>query len=293
MKIWLELVPQLLAHLGIEHVALVAHSNGVIYLLNTLYHCRDVLHPKKPFVALLAPWVHPRHSRVKSLQLAQRIPAQAFGIWHLIPEFIVLKANPVIESSGAVITKISNAIPSMSSRSKSHAGQEKKESSSQRDYRLLVNHYEVSSTFQTELINLITRSVFKENTIGANSEALLCLKKGGGQWGVCEEYDTYVQSLIELERRRSNEEGREGQEREGSLQVRAYFAESDTMIGDQGKRYVEECWRNQETGEDFRDVLDFKSTVVDGADHDDVAGSIEVWEEISREVGGSVVDRER
>ena len=53
VAVWVELVPQLLAHLGIKHVSLVSHSAGTIYLLNTLYHYRSILHPEKPFVALL------------------------------------------------------------------------------------------------------------------------------------------------------------------------------------------------------------------------------------------------
>lgn len=53
VPVWLEIVPRLLAHLGIEHVALISHSAGAIYLLNTLYHCRGILHPERPYVALL------------------------------------------------------------------------------------------------------------------------------------------------------------------------------------------------------------------------------------------------
>lgn len=53
VNIWVELVPQLLAHLGISHVSLVSHSAGTIYLLNTLYSCRDILSPTRPYAALL------------------------------------------------------------------------------------------------------------------------------------------------------------------------------------------------------------------------------------------------
>ncbi len=53
IPVWLELVPLLLGHLGISHVALVSHSAGTMYLLNTLYHHRDILHPTKPFVGLV------------------------------------------------------------------------------------------------------------------------------------------------------------------------------------------------------------------------------------------------
>lgn len=50
---WVELVPRLLAHLGIQHVALASHSAGTLYLLNTLYHCRDLLYPNNPVISVL------------------------------------------------------------------------------------------------------------------------------------------------------------------------------------------------------------------------------------------------
>jgi hypothetical protein len=53
LAIWLELVPCILEHLGIDHVSLVSHSAGTIYLLNTLFHYRSILHPDRPFAALL------------------------------------------------------------------------------------------------------------------------------------------------------------------------------------------------------------------------------------------------
>lgn len=56
VPVWLELVPALLRHLAIRHVALVSHSAGTIFALNTLYRCRDVLHPERPLVALLGKW---------------------------------------------------------------------------------------------------------------------------------------------------------------------------------------------------------------------------------------------
>lgn len=50
---WIETVPRLLAHLGIQHVSLASHSAGTFYLFNTLYHCRDILYPEKPMATIL------------------------------------------------------------------------------------------------------------------------------------------------------------------------------------------------------------------------------------------------
>lgn len=53
MSVWLETVPALLQQLNVEYVAIVTHSAGTVYTLNTLYHHRSILDPKAPFVAFL------------------------------------------------------------------------------------------------------------------------------------------------------------------------------------------------------------------------------------------------
>lgn len=53
MNVWLETVPILLKKLNIEHVFFTSHSAGTLYLFNTLYHLRDILDPRAPYVALL------------------------------------------------------------------------------------------------------------------------------------------------------------------------------------------------------------------------------------------------
>lgn len=50
VKTWAMVVPKLLNALGIKHVALMSHSAGTIYLLNVLWHCRQILHPEHPQV---------------------------------------------------------------------------------------------------------------------------------------------------------------------------------------------------------------------------------------------------
>jgi hypothetical protein len=47
-----DLVPALLKHAGVKHVALGSHSTGTIYVMNTLLYLRDILYPQKPYVAL-------------------------------------------------------------------------------------------------------------------------------------------------------------------------------------------------------------------------------------------------
>lgn len=53
---WVDLLPRLLAHLGITRVNLVAHSNGTVYLLNTWAQCRELVGPE---ITLLGILLHP------------------------------------------------------------------------------------------------------------------------------------------------------------------------------------------------------------------------------------------
>jgi len=53
MQVWLETVPALLQQLDVKHVAIVTHSAGAVYTLNTLFHLRSLLDPKAPYVAFL------------------------------------------------------------------------------------------------------------------------------------------------------------------------------------------------------------------------------------------------
>ena len=53
---WLQLVPKLIAHLQIKHVALMSHSAGTIYALNMLWHCRDLL-GERPYLVLLGTYM--------------------------------------------------------------------------------------------------------------------------------------------------------------------------------------------------------------------------------------------
>ncbi|KAE8147666.1 hypothetical protein BDV25DRAFT_159840 [Aspergillus avenaceus] len=277
VPIWVELVPRLLAHLHVAHVALMSHCAGTVYLLNTLIQCREILDPQKPFVALLAPWVDPSHSHITSMQLAQYIPSKAFSVWHLIPKFLILKAGPVFASSGVAMNKASNTVAS----SVSIDGGSSSELESNR--RRIEERHGLSRDVQAELETLVMNFMFEENTVGANSEALQCLRKGPAGielWGKCADYQDYVRELVGLERRQcANTAGRD------KLKIRTFFAESDAMIGKAGQKYVENCWHGRE-GE-FDNVLDFETKTVAGTDHDQLVLSLGVLESAFSDAGGN------
>ncbi|KAM0263179.1 hypothetical protein ACHAQJ_001334 [Trichoderma viride] len=223
-----------------------------------------------PFSAIFtykasAPWVDPAYSKVKTWQMAQYIPAQAFGIWHHI--------TPALATSGTIVTKASNLFSSSNGNS---TGQE-------RNRQKLAVEYGLPKDLQVQLELLLSKRIFQENTVGADSEALQCLRKGEGwSWGECDNYGDFVKTLVRTERQKQQSDSNTGGNTK--LKIRAYFAENDAMIGSGGQQYIENCW-----GENtFSDVLDFDSIMMVGTDHDSVLQSIEVLEKLFAEVGGSL-----
>lgn len=226
-----------------------------------------------------APWVDPVHSHVTYLQMAQYLPVKAFSVWHLIPQFFISTAVPTFAFSGAVVTKLSNStFPGWGSTANEGT------SVKAMNRRKRETDYGLSRDLQDELDTLIPKSMFEEDTVGANSEALLCLKKGGSStWGKCEEYGLFVRELVDVERQRQGTlTSTEGRPR---LKIRTYFAQTDAMIGVKGQSYVEECWRGLD-GNEFIDVVDFASITVAGVDHDTLIQSVQTLEMIFAEVKG-------
>jgi hypothetical protein len=205
------------------------------------------------------------------MQISQKLPTSVFGVWHHIPK--------LVSAGGAAFNKFSNLLPSSSGVSVTEVlPLERNRQRIERDYGLSVE-------LQQELGPLTFRSVFGENTVGANSEALLCLRKGpAGLWGECEDYTLFFRKLAELERsRRADGTGGNGDK----LRISAYFAESDAMIGKRGQSYMEDCCRGN-GGDEFQDVLNFTTTTVSETDHDSVVQSAEVLEQIFISAGGAM-----
>ncbi|ROV92131.1 hypothetical protein VSDG_07509 [Cytospora chrysosperma] len=279
LDVWIELVPRLLEHLQIQHVALAAHSAGTIYLLHTLVRCRDVLDPNKPLVALVAPWVDPAHSQVVTMQIVQNLPTSVFSIWHHIPKFV--------SAGGTAFSKLTQMLPSSSGMLSSGETPplERNRQRIERDYGLPV-------AMQKELQTLTQKAMCGENMAGADSEALLCLRKGpAGLWGECEDYPRCVHRLAELERsrRRATQGAAAGDSGGGEkLRINAYFAQSDSMIGSRGQRYFEDCWKGSSgVGDEFQDALTFRAVTINETDHDSVVQSVEVLTQIFLSAGGA------
>lgn len=203
----------------------------------------------------------------------------AFGIWNKIPQFFAVDAAPAFAASGSVFTQMSNMMPTfLKGESKESI---LKQSSMRREAKYGIP-FELQVAMQSQCLEM----VFKEDTKGANSEALQCLRKGPpGLWKRCDNYEKFVKDLAELERgRQKNDPGNAAK-----LKVMTYFAETDILLGEGGKSYMQACWNGSKDGE-FQDAFDFESKVVPGTDHDSVFLFLDTMEEIFPKVGGNLVN---
>lgn len=205
------------------------------------------------------------------MRMAQSLPASVFGIWHHLPK--------VVSAGGTALSKVASLLPSSSGIGATEtAPLERNRQRVERDYGLAVG-------VQRELQGLTLRSMVGEDMVGADSEALCCLRKGpAGLWGDCEDYAVFVRELL-VGLERSRREGGGGGE---MLRVCAYFAESDAMIGKRGQRYMEDCWKGGSEGGEFGDVLRFTTETVRETDHDSVVQTVEVLRKIFLDAGGAM-----
>ena len=211
---------------------------------------------------LIAPWVNPAYSRVTAMQIAQYVPTKAFNFWHHLPRFFVTQASPILASSKAFFGQISSQ--------GSETGEENR-SSLDANCQSVERDDGVLRAEQAELFRLAVPFMYDESTVGANSEALLCLRKSdGSDWGVCSDYAQCAQMLAARE-----------QSTDGRVSLRTYFASKDAMVGSRGARYFQECWKAPGV-----EAIDFISTTVDETDHDTLMQSVDVWEAIFASITG-------
>ncbi|KAI7596789.1 hypothetical protein KC346_g14991, partial [Hortaea werneckii] len=244
---WLETVPALLKALNVERVSLMCHSIGTIYALNTMYMLRDILDPRHPYVAFVAPWVHNDHSRATLMRIASALPSSWIDSWDTINRFLLDNVMPVFSWSGGAMASMSSAAPAepgMDDSSDMTVGQK----------------YGVSEEAGKCIEKLLMKYWLSESTIASNEEALLGLKKGkASDWGVCDDYEAFVQLCAQQEQQRqtANMDG-------DKLHVQMYFAENDIMIGEGGRDYFHNSWKQSGVEE----LIDVESKILPGTNHD-------------------------
>ena len=124
----------------------------------------------------------------------------------------------------------------------------------------------------------------KSKYSGISVDSTLCIQRDGKDWGVYSSLPAAITALRDT----YAPSGNSGVDNSSTLVFKAYFAESDVMIGRGGREYFEKCWREGNVDGDGQ--VRFEAKVVEGADHDSIVlpekGVIgEVFREIKRVCG--------
>ncbi|KAK2043548.1 hypothetical protein LZ31DRAFT_323203 [Colletotrichum somersetense] len=295
VRVWLEIVPALLRHLGVRSgVSVAAHSGGTVYALNTLLHLRGLLSPARPYVALVAPWVHPSRSGVALMRAAAALPDAVLSRFHALAGFFQRSVAPVTAFSGVGFRAVSDMLPSLpwttaaaaaaASPAPDAAAAGEVEAEAEGGGAAAAARARMAA-FEEAVWDRIIDKVFAGSVQGLSEEAILLLKRAEhpGYWGTWGDHDQLVTLLAEGEATATAAAGGGGGGGGARLKVDVYFAEADDMIGTgEGPRWFEDCWRAERRG----DRIDFSSCVVPGADHDTIVGlKFDVFERIFRQVG--------
>ncbi|GAB7349372.1 hypothetical protein MBLNU459_g8498t1 [Dothideomycetes sp. NU459] len=246
---------------------------GTLPLLNTLARYRDILDPVHPYVALLAPWTHPSHSKVALWNVASKLPTTMITQFGGIAKFINTSVVPASAYSSGVFESMSSLLGNGPTTNASIEAEE-----------IQAAHGCTVDTWN-EINSLQSKYIFAGDSSGVNQETLLCLKKGCG-WGACDDYKLFVDELVARERSRIAESVALAQPESAApekLRVRAFFSETDVMIGEGGQKFFEDCWQK----ENVKDTIDFKSIAVPNTNHDSIVSPRKgAWSQILVELGG-------
>ena len=198
---------------------------------------------------------------------ASKVPNGMLDSWNGVIKFVNQRIAPVTAWSGGIITSSSGLFK---------ANTENAELECTR----LAEKYGTSAEVAKQIEKLGFKYFFEEDTSAGNDEARLCLKKGDSDaWLICDDYKEYVQSLLDMEKKRAQPESSQPK-----LKIQVYYAESDIMIGKGGQRYFEECWNRK----DVLNVVDFESRELPGTNHetaldDHKRGALKsIFEEVTR-----------
>ena len=267
VQTWLEIVPALLDHVGLKYVALVSHSAGTIYLLNTLLYLRRFLHPTQPYVAMLGPWIHHADTSSTLMSLTNWAPCSSIGNFHSLTSFMLTRimpsVGPMFMLSGNMAAKIGSSFPSASGPT---TGSRKPDGAT-----LILQPGTATAEEATRereiLSDLRMKYVIAEGLSGGSQDALLCLKRPKNYWGTWNNYDTLVPRLVASEKTWRGKQTSSVTQKTKNLRVDVFYAANDKLTnGKKGAAWFDTCWNEEE-----RDgVIDFASEIVDGQSHESV-----------------------
>ncbi|KAJ4311243.1 hypothetical protein N0V94_008050 [Neodidymelliopsis sp. IMI 364377] len=126
-----------------------------------------------------------------------------------------------------------------------------------------------------QLRNHIVSFLFAENTDGIGQDAQLCLKKPRSvPWCSPSVPWSDMDDAVPLLSHLFSEAGR-------TCTVDVFHAETDVMVGEKGRLWFDSCWTGEESQETEARGFEYRSRVVEGADHDfildPVFGASEAW----------------
>lgn len=198
---------------------------------------------------IAAPWVATASSNATLTSLCSAIPSGVVERLSSLNRFIVTAIAPSAAWSGDVFSGLADLLNPASEKPNI-------------DESVEAERYGVDDEAAKLIDKLLVEYSFAEDISAGSQEALLCLRKGGpGSWGVCDDYAEFVRSFA-----RREEERRQASPSLPKLKLRAYFASSDLLIGEGGRKYFEECWAQ----DGVADAFDFESTLVPSTNHDSI-----------------------
>jgi hypothetical protein len=271
MHVWLETVPALLQQLEVKHVAIVTHSAGAVYTLNTLFHLRSLLDPQAPYVAFLgsctlfdyispraeltsttAPFVPITHSGATLATIATKLPTNVLDSWAGLSTFVNSKIIPSASWSGGIISSAAALLSFPASTD--NPGAEASTSTTP------FERYGFDEDTAKLIENLSLKYQFAESTTGANEELKLCLRRcDDADWGEAADYSSCIRKIAVNEAALGSREPNTAK-----VSVEAFFAGSDIMIAKRGQEYFEQCWQS----EGVKEKVDFTTSTFPEANHD-------------------------
>lgn len=243
VRAWLDIVEGLLKHLDVRHVSIVGYSGGSIYAMNVLFHLRHLLHPTRPYVALLTPWVHPSHSGVSALKIVGFLPNGLVGSYDRLLQ--------LVGNMGSAL-QFGNILSGLVSSLSQHTAPLNPATDSD------------AVALEESLSSELFRRVTSENVRGISQDSLLLLKRDEypGCWGTWNDYDTLVPLLSKAEKEQQAVDSLAS-----LLRVHVFFAESDSMIGTRiAPAWLNHCWRPEQCGE----FIEYASDTIANTSHNNI-----------------------
>ncbi|KAG9192867.1 hypothetical protein G6011_11601 [Alternaria panax] len=270
VQTWLEMVPELLAHLNIDHVSIACHSGGDIYLMNFILAYPHLLNPEHPYVAFFAPWVHYSHSKMTHLQATELLPASWIGKFGSIGKFVNQNIVPVVGLSGAFVKGISAPLSHSGSTTTAPDAGAGELADGPRD---VVQDIALDDPKAVdELREHITKFVFAENVDGVSADTRLLLKRSVPWCTPIVEWRD-LDDAVQLLSRTISEDDRLVSSRK-IWSIDCFHGEHDQLVGDKGRDWFDAIWTPSQSYE-------YRPVVIEGTEHDflmdPVFGASEQW----------------